>query len=186
MRMRRLSIVSITLAFAAPALMAANIPRKAPDFAIHLVNRQQISLGQYRGKVVALAFVLTSCPHCQQAVSCLVQEQKTLGPRGFQAVASAIEEMAQVNLPDYLRRTNAPFPIGYNELRPVLDFMQHPPMVGPRMPMVAFLDRAGNVRAQYEGYEAFLAKENMAANIHSKLLELLKEGGSAVRKARKK
>ncbi len=122
-----------------------------------------------------MLFLLTSCPHCQKAVKCLSQEQNELGGRGFQAIGSAIEDMAQINVPEFLRRNSPSFPVGYNKLMAALDFMQHPPIIGPRMPMIAFVDRQGVIRAQYEGQEPFLAEDQMARNIHAKILEFLDE-----------
>jgi hypothetical protein len=164
------------------AAVAANIPRKAPDFAIALSDGKQTSLSQYQGKVVALVFILTTCPHCQGAVRCLSEDQNEFGPRGFQALGSAIEETARTNLPGFLRQFTPAFPVGYNQLRPVLDFMQHPPMVGPRMPLIAFIDRQGILRSQYEGYEPFLAQDKMAKNIRAKIVELLDEGAPGAKK----
>jgi len=68
---------------AAAALHAANIPRKAPDFAIAPTNGQSIALSQYRGKVVALVFILTTCPHCQGAIRCLSEDQNEFGRAAF-------------------------------------------------------------------------------------------------------
>ena len=167
---------------AAPAMVAANIPRKSPDFAISLNNGTQVKLNQYQGKVVALVFVLTSCPHCQKAVQYLIRDQNEFGPRGFQALASVVEDMAQINLPEFVRQFKPGFPVGYNQLRPVLDFMQHPPMVGPRMPLIAFLDRRGVIRAQYEGHEAFFEDDQMERNIREKILELLNEAAPPAKK----
>jgi hypothetical protein len=167
---------------AAAALHAANIPRKAPDFAIAPNNGQSIALSQYRGKVVALVFILTTCPHCQGAIRCLSEDQKEFGPRGFQALGSAIEATARTALPGFLRQFNPPFPVGYNQLMAALDFMQHPPIVGPHMPLIAFIDRQGVVRAQYEGQEPFLAQDRMAGNIRAKIVELLEEAAPGARK----
>jgi peroxiredoxin len=173
-------------ALAAPAIRAANIPRKAPDFAVSLSNGQQVTLAQYKGKVVALAFILTSCPDCQRTVRVLIQSQNEFGPRGFQALASAIEETARINVPEFVRQFNPPFPVGYNQQRPVLDFMQHPPMVDPIMPLLVFIDREGVIRAQYEGHEPFLAADQVAKNVRAKILELLNEGAPPAKSAPRK
>jgi hypothetical protein len=173
---RRWQRPAAVLFLAAVALHAANIPRKAPDFAITLSDGKQAALSQYQGKVVALVFILTTCPHCQAAVRSLADDQNEFGPRGFQALGSAIQETARADVPGFLRQFHPPFPVGYNLLRPALDFMQHPPMVGPRMPLIAFIDRQGTVRAQYEGQEPFLDQDQMAKNIRGKIIELLDEG----------
>ena len=177
-------------ALAAPALRAASIPRKVPEFAINLADGKQVAISQYRGKVVAVVFILTTCPHCQKAVRCLSEEQKEFGPRGFQTLASAIEDMARINVPGFVHTYAPPFPVGYNKQREALDFMQHPPMVQALMPLIAFIDREGVVRAQYEGYEPFFSEEQMAANIHARVEELVgpvapAKGGIGKRPARK-
>jgi hypothetical protein len=40
--------------------MAAEVPRKAPELEISLVNGKHLLLSQFRGKVVALAFISTT------------------------------------------------------------------------------------------------------------------------------
>jgi hypothetical protein len=45
---------------AAAAVRAATIPRQAPDFSINLPGGGSISLKQYRGRPVAVAFISTT------------------------------------------------------------------------------------------------------------------------------
>ena len=71
------------------------MPRKAPEFTIHLVGGTTLTLGQYKGHPVILAFILTTCSHCQMTVGVLNRMQKEYGPRGLQVLASAIEENAK-------------------------------------------------------------------------------------------
>jgi hypothetical protein len=174
------------LALASPALRAANLPRKAPEFAISLTNGKQVALSQYKGNVVALIFILTTCPHCQKAIGCLTQEQKEFGPRGFQTIGAAIEEMAKINVPGFVRSFDPPFPVGYSQFQAALDFLQHPLGVQALMPMVAFVDREGIIRAQYEGSDPFFADEKMAANIHAKIKEMVGPAAPVKSGARKK
>ena len=54
-----------------------------------------------------MAFILTSCSHCQMTVKVLSKLQNEYGPRGLQVLASAIE--AGLRLPDregYARRAS--------------------------------------------------------------------------------
>ena len=84
-----------------------------------MVDGQQIRLSQYKGKVCALAFILTTCPHCQKTVGFLSTMQKEYGARGFQVLASAIEDMAKMNVPDFIKRFQPPFPVGYSQQKDV-------------------------------------------------------------------
>ena len=58
------SIVALSLA-AAYLIADPATPRKAPELAFTLAGQGDKLLSQYRGKVVALEFILTTCPHCQ-------------------------------------------------------------------------------------------------------------------------
>ena len=152
---------------------AAEVPRPAPEMAIHLTNGKQILLSEYKGKVVALAFILTSCPHCQKTVGILSGMQNEYAPQGFQAIASAIEDMAAMNVPDFLKRFQPSFPVGFDERQPVLDFLQHPVMFRLLMPQVAFIDRQGVIRAQYSGDDKFFA-DDQDKHIRDQIEALLK------------
>ena len=80
---RRFSLLAVSLSLALAAIfaaapqhsgpvstrpeivVAAKVPRPAPELKIEQVGGPTLSLSQYRGKAVALAFVMTTCPHCQ-------------------------------------------------------------------------------------------------------------------------
>src|SRR5579871_4958379 len=118
---------------AAPA-RAAEVPRPSPDFAITLTAGKTIQLNEYKGKVRALAFILTTCPHCQKTVGILSAMQNEFGPRGFQVLASAIDDMAAMLVPDFIQRFKPPFPVGYSVREPVLAYLQHPAIFRLLMP----------------------------------------------------
>jgi len=172
---RTLSAIAL-LATLSPALRAGTLPRPAPDFKINLTNGQQVSLSQFKGKTVALIFILTYCPHCQKIVSFLIQDQKEYSPHGFQVLASAIEDGAAAAVPGFLKKFNPPFPVGSNPRMPVLDFLQHPAAVRLSMPELVFIDRQGMIREQYSGDSPFLSDEAQAEkNLRTKIEELLSE-----------
>ena len=43
-----------------------NSPDSRPTYSIQLTNGKQIKVSDYRGKVLCLTFILTTCPHCQK------------------------------------------------------------------------------------------------------------------------
>jgi thiol-disulfide isomerase/thioredoxin len=131
------------------------------------------SPSQYKGKVVALIFILTYCPHCQKIVSFLAQDQNEYGPRGFQVLASAIEDGAAAAVPGFLKKFNPPFPVGSNSRPLVLEFLQHPAAERLLMPQLVFIDQQGAIRAQYSGDAPFLDEAQADQNIRSKIGDLL-------------
>ncbi len=42
------------------AAFAADVPRQAPEFAVQLTDGKQVLVSSYKGKVLCLAFILTS------------------------------------------------------------------------------------------------------------------------------
>lgn len=42
------------------AAFAADVPRQAPEFAVHLPDGKQVLVSSYKGKVLCLAFILTT------------------------------------------------------------------------------------------------------------------------------
>jgi len=48
------------MALLAAAAIAADIPRKSPEFTIQMLDGKQLLVSQYRGKVLCLVFILTT------------------------------------------------------------------------------------------------------------------------------
>ena len=84
----------ITLISAATALLAAaaQIPRPAGDLTINLNGGKRLQLSSYKGKPVVLAFILTTCSHCQATTRLLVDVPGGIRSRGLQVVESAIDQ----------------------------------------------------------------------------------------------
>jgi peroxiredoxin len=168
------------LSVAAPFARAADLPRPAPEFAITLPGGQPLPLSRYRGKAVALAFILTTCPHCRKTMGLLAGLQNELGSRGFQAIASAVDPGAALAVPGFIQTMRLPFPVGYNnDSNAVLDFMQHPRMVVPYMPLLVFIDREGVIRGQYEGRDTYFDDARQEQNLRSTIEGLLKPAAPA-------
>jgi peroxiredoxin len=182
---RPLLALLLCLGMTLSAARAATVPRHSPEFAINMVGGKQILLSQYRGKVVALLFILTYCPHCQKTVSTLSKFQGEYAPRGFQVLSSAIEDMAAMALPDFMKRFNPPFPVGYNERNAVIEYLQHPEMLKLLMPQLVFVDRQGTIRAQFSGDQPFFG-DDQEKNIRQEIEKLLGSGPAAARKRAKK
>lgn len=159
-----------------PAAPAADLSRKASDFTINLVDGKTLALSQYKGHPVVLAFVLTSCPHCQMAVGVLSKLQKEYGPRGLQVVASAVETDAKAHVPLFIKNFAPAFPVGYNT-GAAADALIHPTGKMPMMPLLGFIDKQGFLRAQHEGEEPFF--QDLEQNLRKEIEALFKNGASS-------
>ncbi|MGO4882886.1 MAG: TlpA disulfide reductase family protein [Bryobacteraceae bacterium] len=162
---------------------AVDVPRPAPDFTINMVDGQPIPLSQYKGKICVLAFILTTCPHCQKTVGILSQIQKEYGPRGVQVIASAIDDLGKMNVPDFVKTFHPTFPIGYTPQNDADGFLQNPVIYKMYVPQLVFIDKQGTIRAQHPGEDkAFW--DDQEKHIREEIEALLKEPPSPHKRAK--
>jgi peroxiredoxin len=167
-----LSIAYFVLSLAVLPLAAANIPRPATDFNFRLPDGKQVSLQQYKGKVVVLEFLLTTCPHCLNTSRTMQKLYQQYASKGVQMLGVAINEGAERQLPAYIKEAGATFPVGVGNHDRAVDFLQHPIMLVLYVPQLVVIDESGTIVGQYSGTDPFFAKEE--ENLRAKIEELLK------------
>ncbi|MEJ7607498.1 MAG: TlpA disulfide reductase family protein [Bryobacteraceae bacterium] len=168
----------------ATVLAAAEIPRPASEYVIKLPNGQQELLSKYKGKVVAMEFLLTTCPHCQNTAKVLSKLNQELGPKGFQPLGVAINPGA--DLGGFATQNNVTYPLGMGDRDSAMVFLQHSLMAQFYVPQLVLIDRKGMIRAQYSGTDTFLSS-NEEMNIRGMVEKLMNESAPAkAAKSRKK
>jgi peroxiredoxin len=173
--------IAALAALLAPSAPAADVPRKAPEFSIYMPDGNLKLLSSFRGKVVVLEFLFTTCPHCQQTSVLMNQLQKEYGPKGFEAVGVAFNPMSKMLIPDYIRDFRVGFTLGYSERDPVIAFLGNDPNHGLHVPQLVIIDRKGMIRQQsLPRNDTTTATE---ANLRSMIEKLLKEPAGAPAKA---
>ena len=173
MMTRRLFVAAASLCVLAPFTTVAALPRKAPEFVIKLPDGSQKLLSQYRGKVVVLEFLLTTCQHCKNTSRLMNKLQAEYGPRGLVSIGVAVNEGAAFMIPAYVRETEANVLVGFSDRDPSLALLQHPANKTFMVPRIAFIDRAGVIRAERGGggdEEFFKNEEKMMRAIIQPLL----------------
>jgi peroxiredoxin len=167
-------LAALVLGFASLAIAGTPVvPRQAPEFVVTMPGGRQALLSQFKGKVVALEFLFTTCPHCQHECSLIAQLNTELGPKGFQPVGVAINTMDIPTVMSFVQQTGANFPIGVSERNAALDFMGISIMERWVVPQLILIDRKGMVRYQTPP----LGAEDIQnpAWLREKVEELLKE-----------
>jgi peroxiredoxin len=178
---RSLILTGIFMGLLAASLQAADVPRKAPELAIQLVNGEQLLLSQFRGKVVMIEFMHTTCPHCQQDSMIVEKLYKELGPRGFQPLGVAFNDNASLLIPDFVRSLGITYPVGVAPRDTVLEYLQYSYLQPLYVPQMIFVDRKGVIRAQHGGMDNFLQPNSLEQNIRNEIEPLLKESSPARR-----
>src|SRR5579862_8781887 len=95
-------------AFAAPPV----VPRPAKELEIVEPSGKHDLLTSYRGKVVIVQFLYTTCPHCQAYSQLLTKIQAEYGAKGLQCLGAAFNEADQRMVSGYINQYKVSFPIG--------------------------------------------------------------------------
>ena len=148
--------LATTMALVASATFAADAPgaRKAPELAFHLPNEGQKLLSQYRGKVVAIEFILTTCPHCQAAAKFNSKLYSDYAAKGFQMIDLAInaydaggnDQTAPALVESFAATYGATFPVGWVNRDQMLSFMNFSIMDRMVVPQIVLIDRKGVIQ----------------------------------------
>ena len=180
-----LPLAAVFVAASLSALAIPPLPRKSPEFTIVEVSTdgrtpdKQTLLSTYRGKVVLLAFIHTTCIHCQAYTRVLVKLHKELGP-GFQPIEIAWNDHARMLVPNFVKEYETDFPVGYNEQYEVIrNFMGFSVMDRPVVPLAVVIDKKGMIRAQ-SGPQGDPNLQD-EGKLHDLIESLLKESGPAKR-----
>lgn len=169
------------VALAALSLIGAdsNALRKAPEFAFNVPGQGQKLLSQYRGKVVALSFIWTTCPHCQAESKVLTKLQQEYGPRGFQAIDVAVNDNADLKVENFAKEFQVNFPVGWALKDEMIAFMGWTSAYYV-VPQMVLIDRKGYVHYQTpqredENWDKLMKEDTIRQHIE----ELLSQNNSA-------
>ena len=156
--MKRIFVLSAAVALLAGCLMAADNPalRKAPELAFNIPGEGQKLLSQYHGKVLALEFILTTCPHCQAASHVMTKFQEEYGPRGFEALDLAINALDENRTPEqadalvkaFQTNFQVGFSVGWIPRDQMMAFMGFSLADRMVVPQLVLIDRKGYIHYQ--------------------------------------
>ena len=167
---------------------AAEVPRKAPEYAFLMPNGKQVLLSHYRGKVVAFGFYFTTCPHCQVMCQYMEKLSGQLGARGFQPLGVAFNEISPAMVADFMRTYKITFPFGFSPRETVYEFLQENPNARGVVPQMVLIDRRGVIRYQsrHEGDDTFFREDVLRSRIEELLREPVGRTPAPASKTQKK
>jgi peroxiredoxin len=177
------AMIAVAMIAMATIAGAVELPRKSPPIEIGLPGGKQLSIESYRGKAVVLAFILTTCPHCQHTTGILKEMQADYGARGLQVVEVAIDQAASSAVPGFIEHFQPNFPVGFATYDAASAYLQHPSELILHVPALVFIDRQGTIRAEYEGDAKFFSEDQQDKNMRAEIGKLL---GGAVKKTASK
>ena len=132
-------------------------------------------LSDFRGKVVALEFLLTTCPGCKHSARILSRLHREYGPKGFQVIGLAVDPGAAARIPVFAAETGALFPIAVYSDAAARDYLQVPMMLRMAYPQLAFVDRKGRLREHFRAEDPRMTGSAEEASIRRVVEALLAE-----------
>jgi thiol-disulfide isomerase/thioredoxin len=102
--------VAAALAWAATYLFPP-APRVPPETEFTLLDGTRTTLQALRGRPVLVSFWATTCPPCVEELPDLIQLYRELRPQGFELIAVAMPYDPPLQVQDFVKRHNVPYPV---------------------------------------------------------------------------
>ncbi len=157
------------------------LPRKATPFGIQTGPGQYTWLNEFEGKTVVVAFILTTCPHCQFTTGILNKLHAEYAPKGVVFIASASEPMAALHVADFIARFHPAFKVGYNDEGYISKFLGYPPDQPMFYPAIAMIDRNGIIRDEYVGEDKRLMNDIQEKSLRESIEKTMAAGQTSRR-----
>jgi peroxiredoxin len=137
--------ILVTL-FCAAALFAADAPRRAPGFCLIDATGEWRDLYDYRGKVVILEFMQTTCPHCAAFAPKLKELQQKYGAR-LQVISVVLPPDSPQTISEYVKGHGISYPVLLDMGQVAGSYVRVPSL---NFPTVYIIDANGMIQGHYE------------------------------------
>jgi peroxiredoxin len=134
------------LFFCAAALAAADVPRRAPGFALSDYKGQVHDLADYRGRIVVLEFTQSQCPHCANFTTKLNQLQQKYGNRVTVIAVGNPPADSPATLGEYAAGHKIAYPVLFDCGQMAYSYVRTTRI---DLPTIFVIDGEGMIRSQY-------------------------------------
>lgn len=157
-------ILAAALFCAAPAFALLSKGQAAPPLKVTTTSGQQVTLANYRGRVLVIDFFATWCPPCRESIPHLVALNSKYGRLGLQVLGLSLDEGGERELKAFVadKRLNYPVAIAGDDLATEYGVRSIPTMY--------IINKKGMVVERYMGYS-----DDMAAEMEGVIKRLLAE-----------
>ena len=153
--------LALLLAFLNPSL--ANAQPTAPGFSLS-GDSGQVTLSDYRGKVVYLDFWASWCPPCRASFPWMNDLQKKYEKKGLEIIAVNLDK-DRSSIKDFIAATQPQFTIAYD---PEGTLAERYEVMG--MPSSYLIDRNGKLHSTHIGF-----REKDKTTLEQQIIQLLEE-----------
>ncbi len=146
--MRWFAVVLVTAAVAFGSGELSN--RRAPGFDLMDIHQTYHDPQDYRGKVLVVEIMQTTCPHCQKFSTILEESKKKYeGKLAVLYIVTAPDSLQMVQ--NYISKFNITSPVLFDSGQVIASYLKITPQNPTvRFPHVFLIDRNGMIRNDYE------------------------------------
>ena len=121
--------------------------KSAPSFTLQDLNGKQVSLSDFKGRVVILDFWATWCPPCVKEIPHFIALYEQYKDQGFAIVGISVDRGGISVVKSFARKYQVNYPILMTDGRVDKAYGGI-----PSIPTTFVIDSAGNIRQKYIGY----------------------------------
>jgi thiol-disulfide isomerase/thioredoxin len=146
--MQKMSVLILLMVLWAPVVQTGAAGAKQPlNFTLPTVEGGELSLSDFRGRVVVIDFFGTWCGPCKAALTNLDKMQKEYGKSGLSVLGYALDEQGVKLVRPFVAKLGIGFPVVMGDLKKGRGLT--PIQV---LPTTLVIDPQGRQAARYEGY----------------------------------
>jgi peroxiredoxin len=134
----------ITCAVPALAVQGENVP--APDFAIKDLKGTDLTLADYKGKVLILNFWATWCGPCRAEIPDFIEAYKENRSRGLEILGVSVDRLAPEKLLAFVEKAKINYPVALAD-RSIVEAYKP----GDYIPATIVVDKKGVIRFRHVG-----------------------------------
>jgi len=146
-RLLRAALAALVLA-GAPTLAEA---KPAPDFSLRSIANQQVSLSDYKGKVVILSFWATWCGPCKKEMPYLQKMRTKYADQGFEVISVSVDDVKfKAQVVSFIRRMRYDFPVLLDSSSEILSSYNP----NKNVPFTVLIGRDGQIEHIHTSYNS--------------------------------
>jgi len=155
------AVVGLGMGVASPAFAVD----PAPHFTLRDLDKQTVTLSDYKGQVVLVDFWAYWCEPCKQELPHLQRMEKELGEQGFKLIAISTDDARTASqVKPYVKRSGYQFTVVRDSDSSVL--IKYNPT--KTLPFAVLIDREGNIHSKHSGFN-----EGDQVKLREEIVELL-------------